>query len=215
MNITSATKSFAIGLLVAVGFALQPVEAASTYGFTRITNNASQNIGSQLSMTVTELAGDGAIFSFRNNVGTPSAVAQIYFDDTLGLLESMDLDSSSGTGVSFAQFASPSNLPGGSPYAFSADYSFGATPPPPKMGLSAANEWVSFVGYWANANTSFSSLLDAIASGSFRAGLHVISIGGEGGTSDSYISSVPLPAAAWLFGSALLGFITLSNRRRI
>lgn len=26
---------------------------------------------------------------------------------------------------------------------------------------------------------------------------------------------VPLPAAAWLFGSALLGFVTVSNRRRI
>jgi hypothetical protein len=26
---------------------------------------------------------------------------------------------------------------------------------------------------------------------------------------------VPLPAAAWLFGSALLGFVSLSNRRRV
>ncbi len=29
------------------------------------------------------------------------------------------------------------------------------------------------------------------------------------------VSSVPLPAAAWLFGSALLGFVSLSNRRKI
>lgn len=28
-------------------------------------------------------------------------------------------------------------------------------------------------------------------------------------------SPVPLPAAAWLFGSALIGFISLSNRRKI
>lgn len=28
-------------------------------------------------------------------------------------------------------------------------------------------------------------------------------------------SPVPLPAAAWLFGSALLGFVTLSNRRKV
>ena len=28
-------------------------------------------------------------------------------------------------------------------------------------------------------------------------------------------SPVPLPAAAWLFGSALLGFISLSNRRKV
>lgn len=29
------------------------------------------------------------------------------------------------------------------------------------------------------------------------------------------VSPVPLPAAAWLFGSALLGFVTLSNRRKV
>jgi hypothetical protein len=214
MSINRALKALAAGLLLTASMVLQPAAAASSYGFTRITQNASQDVGSQLSMAVTELGGNGAIFSFRNNVGIPSAVAQIYFDDSLGLLKSMDLGSSSGAGVSFAQFASPSDLPGGADFAFAADYSFGAKPPPPKMGLSAENEWVSFVGYWATATTSFSSLLDAIAAGNFRAGLHVISIG-ESGNSDAYISAVPLPAAVWLFGSALLGFITLSNRRRI
>lgn len=29
------------------------------------------------------------------------------------------------------------------------------------------------------------------------------------------LSPVPLPAAAWLFGSALLGFVSLSNRRKV
>lgn len=29
------------------------------------------------------------------------------------------------------------------------------------------------------------------------------------------LSPVPLPAAVWLFGSALLGFVTLSNRRKV
>jgi hypothetical protein len=31
----------------------------------------------------------------------------------------------------------------------------------------------------------------------------------------AFVSAVPLPAAAWLFGSALLGFVSLSNRRKI
>lgn len=35
--------------------------------------------------------------------------------------------------------------------------------------------------------------------------------GGYGGS----ISAVPLPAAAWLFGSALLGFMGWSNRRKV
>lgn len=29
------------------------------------------------------------------------------------------------------------------------------------------------------------------------------------------ISAVPLPAAAWLFGTALIGFITMSSRRKV
>lgn len=31
----------------------------------------------------------------------------------------------------------------------------------------------------------------------------------------AYVSAVPLPAAAWLFGSAILGFISMSNRRKV
>jgi hypothetical protein len=45
-------------------------------------------------------------------------------------------------------------------------------------------------------------------------GPHASSVG-ESRDSDSYISAVPLPAAVWLFGSALISFITLSNRRMV
>lgn len=215
MNRLATIKMLLLGLVCGVSVMGQSA-SASSYSFTKITSNSTYDLGNQLSLTVTpESYGEGAIFTIRNNVGIPSSVAQIYFDDTLGLLESMDFNEASASGVSFNSSASPSNLPGGSSYAFSADYGFGAAPPPPKNGISDASEWVSFVGFWANSATNFNSLLDAIASGGFRVGLHVISIGGSGGTSDSYISSVPLPAAFWLFGSALFGFITLSNRRRI
>ncbi len=36
-----------------------------------------------------------------------------------------------------------------------------------------------------------------------------------GGAYDVTVSAVPLPAAAWLFGSALLGFVTFSARRNV
>ncbi|MCG8070610.1 MAG: VPLPA-CTERM sorting domain-containing protein, partial [Candidatus Thiodiazotropha taylori] len=32
---------------------------------------------------------------------------------------------------------------------------------------------------------------------------------------DLTMSAVPLPAAAWLFGSALLGFVSYSRRRKV
>jgi hypothetical protein len=36
-----------------------------------------------------------------------------------------------------------------------------------------------------------------------------------GGAYDVTVSAVPLPTAAWLFGSALLGFVTYSARRNV
>ncbi|MET0028743.1 MAG: hypothetical protein ABW101_14035, partial [Candidatus Thiodiazotropha sp.] len=39
--------------------------------------------------------------------------------------------------------------------------------------------------------------------------------GAMGGAYDVTVSAVPLPAAAWLFGSALLGFVTYSARRSV
>ena len=50
--------------------------------------------------------------------------------------------------------------------------------------------------------------------------LHIQGLTDDQGDSAWYTPSrtpppVPLPAAAWLFGSALLGFVALSNRRRV
>ncbi|ALI03461.1 MULTISPECIES: hypothetical protein [Pseudomonas] len=83
-------------------------------------------------------------------------------------------------------------------------------------GVNALGEWVSFLGPCANTS-SFKSLIAALANGQFRVGRHVQGIG-LAGTANSYInqrSTVPLPAAAWLFSSALFGFIVFANRRKV
>lgn len=36
-----------------------------------------------------------------------------------------------------------------------------------------------------------------------------------GAVTQTRVSAVPLPASFWLFGSALLGFVTFSNRRKV
>jgi hypothetical protein len=50
-------------------------------------------------------------------------------------------------------------------------------------------------------------------------GQYVLELSKVGGTStlasDVSVSAVPLPGAIWLFGSALLGFLGFSNRRKI
>lgn len=51
-----------------------------------------------------------------------------------------------------------------------------------------------------------------------HAATYLLHITGTNSAVDGYIgsvSAVPLPAAVWLFGSALLGFVTLSNRRKV
>lgn len=45
--------------------------------------------------------------------------------------------------------------------------------------------------------------------------LMIVPVYGRGGEATSSVSAVPVPGAAWLFGSALLGFLGFSNRRKI
>lgn len=43
----------------------------------------------------------------------------------------------------------------------------------------------------------------------------LIEISEGNGNGNGGVSTVPIPAAAWLFGSTLLGFVSLSNRRKV
>lgn len=207
---------FAVAALGAM--ALQNA-SASTYDFARITANSTTNVASQLSMDVSA-SGAGALFTFRNNVGTASSITDIYFDDIVApgnLFTTIQHSSNSGSGVSFGSSATPGNLPGGNLINFVADYSNDSDSPITDKGVNLATEWVSFLGTFASMK-DFNGLIAALDSGSFRVGLHVQAIGGPDGNSDSYVNQpnvVPLPAAAWLFGTALFGFITVSNRRKV
>lgn len=99
---------------------------------------------------------------------------------------------------------------------FSGDLQSMATKGVLNNGVNALGEWVSVLGPCANAS-SFNSLIAALANGQFRVGRHVQGIG-LAGTANAYInqrSAVPLPAAAWLFSSALFGFIVFANRRKV
>ena len=199
---------------------------ARAFGFGRVTDNSIADVGSQLGVVVKEVGG-GATFTFHNSVGVKSSITDIYFDDMLPkLFKDVVYHSDSGIGVSFDSYASPGNLPGGSTIGFSADYSGDSdsrsresgvvTKGTLENGVNKANEWVSFLGCWAST-PSFDRLIASLGSGDFRVGLHIQGIGGDG-KSDSYVNqlaAVPLPAAAWLFGSALLGFVAVSNRRRV
>ena len=216
-----------IFLLLLNGAIFSHAHAASlVYEFNRVTGNSAEDIGRQLGMLVTEQPG-GVLFTLSNRLGVPSSITDIYFDDApQAFFSGIAYYADSGAGVSFDSHAAPANLPGGNVIGFLADFSGDsntqsvvggvATKGIIKNGVNSADEWVSFLGLWANAG-SFDGLIAAFADGHFRVGLHVQAIG-LAGRSDSYVvqpSPVPLPAAAWLFASALFGFVVVANRRKV
>jgi hypothetical protein len=73
-------------------------------------------------------------------------------------------------------------------------------------GLSTA----SFLGLFATANNKPSPIFGVISIGAY-------SLDGLKPTPNNWVAettAVPIPAAAWLFGSALLGLAGLGYRRR-
>lgn len=125
-------------------------------------------------------------------------------------------------GVPFGVQAASASLPGANATGFLADL-----PRDPNAqsieggwllrdGLNTADESAGLLGFLAGAG-SFDGLIAALAEGRFRVGLHAQGIG-LAGQSVAYInqsSPVPLPAAAWLFASALFGFIVVASRRKV
>ncbi len=220
MKVLSLTvKSLLFGV-AALGAMCMQSASASTYGFVNITKNTPSgvDVASQLSMDVST-NGTGAVFKFFNNVGVASSITDIYFDDVVApgnIFSKIEYSAASDSGVLFDSSAAPGNMPGGNSIGFVANYSGDSKQPIPYMGVNTSTEWVSFLGTFA-ASKDFSDLIAALDSGSFRVGLHVQAIGTAGKSdSDSFANTtVPLPAAAWLFGSALLGFVSLSNRRKV
>ncbi|EXF92760.1 hypothetical protein HK44_003335 [Pseudomonas fluorescens HK44] len=172
-------------LMLLNGATVSSAQAASLVYKSSCMSNSGEDLGPQLGMLVEERAG-GALFIFRNSIDVPSS------------------------------------LPGGNAIGFHTDFSGDsdtqsiATKGVLNNRVNALGEWVSFLGPCANAS-SFNSLIAALANGQFRVGRHVQGIG-LAGTANSYInqrSAVPLPAAAWLFSSALFGFIVFANRRKV
>lgn len=188
---------------------------AATYSFSKITNNGSTDVASQLVMDVTQ-SGAGALFTFYNNVGIASSITDIYFDQgNSNLFSSIVMFNDSGLGVSFDSSASPANLPSGNTIGFTSDFSGDSNSPVMSKGVNVLGEWVSFMGT-LGSGMSFEGLLASLANGEFRVGLHVQSI--LNGYSDSFVNNppahTPLPGAVWLLGSALAGFGVVTKRRK-
>mgnify|MGYP001611344248 CR=1 FL=1 len=201
-----------------------PVQAATTtLGFYCITNNNAGNcaIGeSQLTVLVSD-AGTNPItlaplvlFHFKNlNLvgGSASSITDVYFDD--GTL--LDLSSiTNGGGVSFSEMATPANLPGGNSitpaFQTTAGFSADSDSPVQPSGVNPG-EWVK-IYFDLQPYGAYNDVISELADGRLRIGIHVQ--GFSGGGSESFVNvPVPLPPAAWLFFSGLVGVVSLARRK--
>jgi len=194
------------------------VSQATTLSFVNIENNSSIDFSGQLSTDVTT-DGSYAYFKVFNDVdsGTYASITEVYFDyDTT--LTTVSFYADSGTNVAFTDGANPANLPGGNDPAinFSADYSTDADNKPgiqKENGVDATGEFITFMATLSSLY-NYDALLNSLADGTFRIGLHISAIPDGYDNSDSYVNIIPVPAAAWLFGTALFGFFATSRRKK-
>lgn len=219
-KMTSVSGMFLLLLALVSG----NVSAASmTYGFIKVTNNNVEDLSDQLSITIWDESeansqfglslSNEVLFTVENDVGVSSNIAEVYFDD--GLLGPSVVQNSLGGFTNFSGGgASPGNLPGGNTIGFNATSEFSAdvNPGPPNNGVNDSADTLGIV-LGLGSFADFNAIITAVKSGDLRFGYHVRSIGVADG-SDSYASVVPVPAAVWLFGSALalLGWYRRSDR---
>ena len=161
-------------------------------GFVNITNNnpGDAAIGeAQLFVEVSDPGGDQVLFTFYN-VGTEdSSIADVYFDDG-SLLGIASIDDSH-PGVSFSQGANPADLPGGNgispPFEVTEGFSADSDPPAQPNGVNPG-EWLGILFDLQDGKT-FADVLDDLATGALRIGIHVQ--GFASGGSESFINHPP------------------------
>ena len=213
--------------LVVLQFVIGSVAVlAETYHFLPINPNnnnigAPNAVGNQLTLDVTDSGLGSALFSFTNSGVISSSIVDVYFSDPAPIIFSTFSIFSQSFGVNFSlDSPNPANFPEGGPSFIevaSADAAGGGVNEIPN-GINALNESLVFAAVFSSTN-NFDSLIAAINSGDFKIGLQTRDNpqGGNPSTdrwlNDTPVNAVPLPAAAWLFGSALLGFAGLSRRR--
>lgn len=167
------------------------------------------------------------LFTFFNDtftMGDDAVVTQIYFDD--GSVSVLDNFANTGmaagknglfeTGTDFLTTnppPGPGDLPGGNDpgVLFSSDFSVGAEASVANNGLDSNGSLA--ILFDLVMGVSFQDVIDQLASGDLRIGLHVQSFPSDGESGSFVNTPVPLPAAFWLFGSTLVLLGTRIKRK--
>jgi hypothetical protein len=220
-------RSLILGILLAFGLFCVTVEAGPTYSFIHILEPgdgpiqlADGAIGEeQLFVEIIDLGSNQVNFIFTNMGPSASSITDTYFDDgTLLGIASID---NTDPGVDFAQLAAPPNLPGGNnlvpPFATTAGFSADSNPPAQPNGVNPGESLG--VTFDLQGGGVFQDIIDELASGELRIGIHVQ--GYASGGSESFVNDgmvdppdvIPAPGAI-LLGSIGVGCVQWLRRRR-
>jgi hypothetical protein len=203
-----------IALMVA---GLASTSHAILYSFEQITANGNQAVASQLTMDVTQ-SGSTVLFTFNNTGPIASSITDIYWDDDAAVLAAFNTITD-GPGVDFEPGASPGNLPGGNnaspPFSATAGLTTDSEPPASPNGI-APGEYLYVYVNLAGGKT-YNDVIAALDAGNTRVGMHVQSIGTQGG-SEGFVNNgrILVPDASMtvtMLGVALLA--TAALRRRV
>jgi hypothetical protein len=133
----------------------------------------------------------------------------------LGIAGLIDADDGVGgdPGVDFSQYAAPSNLPGANNESppFETTAGFSADSDDPAVQLNGVNPGETLgILFDLQEGLAYANVIDDLASGDLRIGIHVQGFKGEG--SESFVA-VPEPATIVLFGTGLIGLAGLGRKK--
>lgn len=211
-------RSIIVAIMLALGLLCSQTQAAPTYSFVNITNNNAGDaaIGqAQLFVEIFDLGGGQMNFAFANTGPAASSITDVYFDNGT-LLGIASIINTPGL-VEFSQLASPPNLPGGNlavpPFVTTSGFSADSDPPVQPLGVNPG-EYLGII-FNLQPGGTFADVVDELASGALRIGIHVQ--GFSSGGSESFINNgttvIPAPGALMLV-SIGAGCLSWLRRRR-
>ena len=195
--------------VAALALLLPATAGAALYTFDCVSNNSAADcaiIEAQAQVDVTDVGGN-IQFMFTNIGPGQSTITDIWFDNALGTYLTSFISETSSAGVVFGGdgSASPTSPPGG---LFTADYSFGAEPPPSSNGInntSDGSEWLTLL-----FGGNYSDVINALNNDGLEVAIKVQSFL-DGGSEVAVL--VPEPGTMALLGAGLLAMGGIGRKR--
>lgn len=216
-------ETFKIFRYVLVVLALAGVSQASfTYSFVHFGDeNGAGNaqIGEdQLSMEVSDYSLDQVLFTFYNSGPYETSVTQIYFEDTLGLLDGVAFLIEDTNFVDFDFSDNAGNLPGGNTISFTEDFEATSVAQGEVLNGKTANgiNPGEQLGVVIDLEDSivFNDIISALDETLIRVGMHVQAF--PDGSSNAFVNNgrTPIIPAPGAFSLAMIGVAGLGYFRK-